>query len=223
MTQPTFESPHPLREDIADTSEIIDDHGSFIVRGPKFSVLQCRGPVLYRQKLATERAVICYSEAHLNSFPNPDVQHGFVITGSSVPPKTVEWAGMYLRNIEHELHIPTKGIVRNVPGQGCVMHVKWPTPTMLLEPCFMSQPDTARFIYAGGFRALGRALADSIVQCFPSGGLVGLSVGHLYRGGGDRGARAPADEWSWDKSFDDEGELCDAYVNDATERLVSTE
>lgn len=203
-------------------TQTIDQHGSFLTEGPRYSVLQCRGPVSYRQRLASERGVICYAEAHLNSVPDPTVQHGFVITGSNVPPKTVEWATAYLARIEHELHIPTKGIVRNVPGQGCVMHVRWPTPTMLLEPCFISQPDTARLLYSGlGIRALGRALAESIVQCFPDGGIVGLSVGHMYRGTGDRGARLPSDEWSWDTSFDDEGELCDAYVNLATELLVS--
>jgi len=201
---------------------MIDAYGSFITHGPRYSVLQCRGPVAHRQALASTHGVICYAEAHLNSFTNPDTQYGFVITGNNVPTKTIAWAKAYLSRIEHELHIPTKGIVRGVSGQGCVKHVRWPTPTMLLEPCFISHPNTARLLYSGlGIQALGRALAESIAECFPDGGLVGLSVGHMYRGTGDRGARLPRDEWSWDPSFDDEGELCDAYVTRATEILCN--
>src|SRR5690606_30050159 len=145
----------------------------------------------------------------LNSFPDPTVQHGFVITGQNAPPKTEQWAGAYLRRIGSLFDVPTKGIVRGVPGQSCVMHVRWPTPTMLLEPLFLSGADIFHVSGEGldtVIDRLGRALAESIVECFPSGGLVGLSIGHMYRGTGDRGARSNRD-WEWEPEFDDEGEL----------------
>lgn len=217
---------------------IIDTHGSFITKGPKYSVLQCRGPVRYRQQLASERGVICYCEGHLNAFAaqfdaqgnrKPSPQYGFVVTGKNTPPKTEDWAESYLSKIGATFGIPTKGIVRGVPGQGCVQWVKWPTPTMLLEPLFMTDQEMAKRIMTGeGIDALGRCLADSIVETFPHGGLVGFSIGHAYRGNGDKGANAPLiddnkdgePDYEWDESFDQEAELVEAYIDSATEMLV---
>jgi hypothetical protein len=100
---------------------------------------------------------------------------------------------------------------------------------MLLEPMFMTDPEMLRRITTGeGIDGLGRCLADSIVATFPHGGLVGLSIGHAYRGGGDKGAKAPMiddnkngePDYDWDESFDEEAELVEAYVDSATEMLV---
>jgi len=78
---------------------VVDKCGSFVVNGPKYSVLQCRGPVSHRQRLASNMGAICYSEAHLNSVSNPKVQYGFVITGKNIPSRTEAWAKSYLRRV----------------------------------------------------------------------------------------------------------------------------
>lgn len=211
---------------------MIDQHGSFVAEGPLFSVLQCRGPVRYRQDLASRRRVICYAEAHLNAFTNPATQYGFVVTGSSVPEQTHAWANAFLERVREKFNVPNRGILRGVPGAGCVQWVRWPTPTMLLEPGFMSHPPFAAKLQTGeGQDALGQCLAESIRACFPQGGLVGLSIGHAYRGNNDPGAHVePSDfdgdgvlDWEHDPKFDDEAELAEAYVTAATEYLTSYE
>jgi hypothetical protein len=110
--------------------QVLDEYGSFLIEGPHYSVLECRGPVSYRQQLASRHEVICYAEAHLNAWRDGTVQHGFCITGDAVPVKTVQWADAFLRRIHETFRIPVKGIVRGVAGQGCVRHGRWPTPTM---------------------------------------------------------------------------------------------
>jgi hypothetical protein len=101
---------------------------------------------------------------------------------------------------------------------------------MLLEPLFLSHPETALTLQGEGTDDLGRCLAESIMETFPEGGLVGLSIGHMYRGTGDKGAKLPTDrdgdgvpDWEWDTSTDEEAELCEAYVKAATEILILAE
>jgi hypothetical protein len=48
--------------------------------------------------------------------------------------------------------------------------------------------------------------------------VIGLSVGHRYRGGSDKGAFAADVE---DPEFDQEAEIAEAYLNVAMERLVA--
>lgn len=206
----------------------IDKHGSFISEGPRYSVLQCRGPVRYRQTLASDRGVICYAEAHLNASSNPKAQHGFVIAGSTTPKSTEEWADAYLSRIAETFGVKTYGVKKGIRGSGNVHWVKWPTPTMLLEPLFVSDPIMAARITSGeGLDALGRCLAGSIRATFPDGGLVGLSIGHAYRGTGDGGANVARMDIDGDgevdepdPAFDQEAELCEAYVDAATEILT---
>lgn len=209
----------------------IDEAGSFITDGKKWSVLQCRGSVRNRQRLASQKHVICYAEAHLNSVPDQKVQHGFVITGENIPKATERWAESFLGKVADSFDVDTHGIMKGAQGSGCVQYVTWPTPTMLLEPLFLSHPETAELLTTGeGIDMLGRCLAESIMETFPDGGLVGLSIGHAYRGTGDKGAKLPADlngdgipDWEWDTSLDEEAELCEAYVKAATEILILAE
>lgn len=221
--------------------QTVDQYGSYIAKGPKFSVLECRGPVRHRQQLASERRVICYAEGHLNAFATqrdehgnrkPSPQYGFVITGKNVSQNAEDWAEAYLSRIAETFGVATKGIVRGVPGSGCVQWVKWPTPSMLLEPVFMTDPDMAQRIMTGeGIDALGWCLADSIIATFPHGGLVGFSKGHIHRGTGDKGAQSPniddnndgVPDYDWDESFDQEGELVEAYIDSAIEQLIGVQ
>jgi hypothetical protein len=90
----------------------------------------------------------------------------------------------------------------------------------VLEPGFLSNPLFAEWVRSGeALDALGKALADSILDAFPLGGLVGLSIGHAYRGTNDPGAPIHED-FDEDPEWDDEAEFAEAYVDAATEMLV---
>lgn len=207
--------------------QTVDQYGSFITTGPHFSVLQCRGPVRHRQMLASSSKVICYAEHHLNSHKNRDINHGFVVTGKNIPKATERWASEYLAQVEYEFVVETKGIVRGVPGAGCVQWVTWPTPTMLLEPLFLSHDGVAEVLSTPeGREALGRCLSQSIIRTFAKGGLVGFSIGHAYRNSptliGDPGALFPPQdegEPDWDEAFDTEAEVCEDAIKYATAHL----
>jgi hypothetical protein len=63
-------------------------------------------------------------------------------------------------------------------------------PAILSEPLFVSNPDEVALLKNNMFE-LGKAIANSIQQMFPQGGLVAFSVGHKYkkRTPNDRGAK----------------------------------
>lgn len=202
--------------------QVIDTHGSYIERGTKYSVLECRGPVRYRQQLASERGVDCHFDAHLNATSNPNVkQHGFCITGKSPPPGTFELAHAFLRRVEYTFGVRNAGLIKGGPGSGNVHWVKWPTPTLLLEPMFVSDPDMAQRLAAGGgaLDDLATCLVDAVTERFPGGCLIGISKGHLYRGNGDTGAPVAGfdsdgdGDMDLDPKFDTEGELVEFYVD----------
>ena len=201
--------------------ETLDQYGSFIVRGPTFSVLQPRGPVKHRQLLASRLGCICYAEAHLNSFSKPVKQHAFVIVARNPHPKTETWASAFLSNVHKTFGHQPYGLLKGGRGSGCVSWVKWSIPAMLLEPGFISEAEFARILATGeGADAMGKCLADSITATFESG-LVALSIGHAYRGSGDKGAFVKMRE-DFDPSYDQEAELCESYVIAATEYLTGS-
>lgn len=226
------------------STTIVDEFGSFVTKGQRFSVLECRGPVRHRQELAGRHRVVCYAEQHLNWAPNPETNYGFVITGASMPPKTAEWAEEYLKRVERTFGSRAKGIHRGVRGSGNVHWVRWPTPTMLLEPLFLTNLQVAeRLQHAHAREELGVCLAASIAATFARG-LVGLSVGHAYRkpntdaSSGDPGAlypeppdepEEPSVHWTkgrksyWDPDYDTEAEVCASVIEYATAHLVAME
>jgi hypothetical protein len=98
----------------------------------------------------------------------------------------------------------------------------WRCPAFLAEPAFLSNPEFSRFVRTGeGTEAVARCLASTIAYWFPHGGLVGLSVGHAYRGNRDPGAPANRQEGAENPAYDDEAEIADGIVNLATELLVA--
>lgn len=202
---------------VAETAEVVDCFGSFIRRGPCFSVLQPRGPLRHRQELATQLRCVCYAEAHLNSFSKPVVQHAFVITSKTPHHLTEVWASRFLENVREAFGHKSYGVLRGGKGSGNVSHVHWRIPAMLLEPGFISEPEFVRILSTGeGLDQMGKCLADSVASTFDRG-LVALSIGHAYRGSGDMGAFAAIRE---DPAFDQEAELCEGYVVAATDHLI---
>ena len=202
------------------------------MRGGKYTIYQLRGPVFgpthYRQKRANELGASCYAEFHLNASLNPKVNYGEVILHPHASVLTDEWARMYLLELTH-LGIRTTGARRSGPGSGNIARVK--APAMLLEPCFVSNPEWAAFCRTGeGVDALGKAVALSIAGLFHRG-VVCLSVGHAYRRDtadwsseerrGDGGAPVadPEDGVPEDPEYDEEAELAELQVTSCAEYL----
>lgn len=198
----------------------IDDHGSFVIEGPRFQAVQLRGPVRYRQEKANELGVRCYAEAHLNSFSRADVNYSMAIAAHEF---CATWGRDYTRRVAREFDIRDGGcVVTKGRGSGLVASIRWPAPGLVLEPGFLSHPEFAfRATTGEGIDALGRCLADSIVDGFGSG-LIGFSIGHAYRGTGDMGAPVHP-EFGEDPEFDQEAEVAEAYIVAATEYLTSYE
>lgn len=209
--------------------QVLDDYGSYIVRGPKYAVLECRGPVRYRQQLASVHGVGIYFEAHMNATANRSTQqHGFCVTGQNPPPGTFEFAHAVLRRVEYKFGVRNAGLLRGAVGAGNVQWVKWPTPTLLLEPMFVSDPAMAERLALGGgaLDDLATCIMEAVTERFPQGALVGVSKGHLYRGNGDTGApvaQFDADgdgDMDLDPKFDTEGELVEFYVDSFIQQIL---
>jgi hypothetical protein len=200
------------------TTEVIDSHGSFIVRGPRYSVLQCRGPVSHRQQLARRSGCRAYVEQHLNAAGSVSPNYSTAIVGPGCE-RSRAMAREYTRLCAAEFRIRDGGVLVGHRGFGNVANAG--CPHFLAEPGFVSNPEFAGIARTGeGIDAMARCLAQAIRTHIP-GGLVGLSVGHKYRETPDPGAPvyvppgAPRDGYLW------EADIADAIVTAATELLVS--
>lgn len=200
--------------------EVIDQHGSFIDRGKLYDVVQLRGPVAHRQERANKLKVICYAECHCNAHVNPSVNYAMTIAAH---PHSQHWGTVYTRHVAKAYgHTDNGSLLMQGRGSGLVARIKWPAPALVLEPGFVSNPEFAEWAKTGeGIDALGQALAASIIECFPKGGLVGLSLGHKYRGTGDMGAIVYDDpDVEDDPEWDQEAEIAEAYLDSATQFLL---
>lgn len=194
----------------------LDDHGSFVVEGPRYQVFQFRGPVAYRQDQANERRVKCYFEAHLNAMGGKVVKDAvFAIAAYK---HSIDWGKRFSAKAAEALSIRNDHVIVGAHGYGLVSRLRWPTQGLVLEPGFISNKDFVdRLVNQGGIELLGRALAESIMDTWPAGCAVGASIGHVYRGTGDQGAMAVTEN----PAFDREAEIAEAYTEVATRILVA--
>jgi hypothetical protein len=168
---------------------------------------------------------VCYAEQHLNAGPPPEPgrkhsQYALVICAENASLKSVAWGRSYTARVAKELGIRDAGVLR-YSGRGAYNVRLTSCPAILLEPAFISDPEFAEVAATGEvIDAIARCLVDSIVEHF-SGGLVGLSVGHMYRGKPDPGALVAPHE-DMDPAFNTEAELNDAIIQTAEEMLLTT-
>lgn len=194
----------------------LDDHGSFVIEGPRYQVIQFRGPVAYRQDQANERKVKCYFEAHLNAMGGKVVKDAVFAIASYK--HSVPWGKLFAAKAATALGIRNDGVLVGVKGHGLVSRIRWPAKGLVLEPGFISNPEFAKkLVGGGGIELLGKALAESIMEMWPAGGLIGWGVGHRYRGDGDMGAMAAIEN----PEFDQEAEIAEGYGDVATRILVA--
>jgi hypothetical protein len=200
-------------------SEFADPSGSLLVQGGRYSVWRARGSTYARQLGANRAPCICYVEQHLNAATSPDVNYALALISGHASAKTESWAQSYTARVAAEFGIRNGGVVKN-PPRGAYNLRFAAAPAMLVEPGFISHPEFAARVQTGeGLDALARCLVESIREAFPQGGIVGLSVGHAYRGKLDPGALVRGEDL--DPAFDTEAELNDQIIQLAEGMLLS--
>lgn len=193
------------------------------IDGTHWHVWRARGPLYQRQMDANAAGCVCAVEQHLNASTNKEVNYASALVAKDALPKSEAWARWYVTHVAEVFGIRAAGVVRD-PPRGSFNIKFYHCPAMLVEPGFVSNHDFADRIQSGeGIDALARALVDSICIEFPDGGLVALSVGHLYRGTPDSGAPVNDEGDAPDPAFDTEGELNDAIITAAEEMLLRRE
>lgn len=183
----------------------------------RYTVHQARGPLYERQIAANKAGCVAYLEQHLNATTDRSVNYAMVIVAENASAKTKAWGKTYTSIVAREFGVKDLGVITGGRGTFNLKFAK--CPAILLEPGFVSNPEFAAMVRTGeGQDALAKCLVESIKRHF-DGGLVGLSVGHMYRGTGDRGAPVYEPEGFEDAAWDDEGEIADAIINSATKML----
>lgn len=153
------------------------------------------------------------------------INYAMVIVPPNAPQVADPWAYCYLKHVVSTFGHAGLGQVQR-GGRGSALVQRVVAPAIVLEPGFITNREFFERITTGeGIDALGRCLAQSIIDTFPEGGLVALSVGHAYRDGkrltaGDPGAVVPK-HYDPDPAFDTEAELVDAYITSAAEHLLA--
>ena len=156
-----------------------------------------KGDYVKRQHQANEDNAICYCEQHFNSYDDPTVNHSLCIVGTNASQTSKAWGKYYSSLIADSFDIEDRGIViggyANV-GNNNVVHTKM--PAILMEPFFLSSHEGIIWLmehWVWVNTILSLILIDSIKTFFPSGGIVGLSVGHKYKTSqpNDMGATLP--------------------------------
>jgi hypothetical protein len=191
------------------------------IDGKHWHVWRARGALRQRQLDANAAGCIAAVEQHLNSVVDTSINYATALVAGNGSAKSKEWARDYVARVAVEFGVRDAGIVTGpLPrGEGNLKH--YSCPAMIVEPGFISNKEFADRIQSGeGIDALARILVDSICGLFPDGGLVALSVGHLYKGTGDQGAPVNDEGDELDPAFDAEGELCDAIITSTEEMLL---
>lgn len=207
--------------------EIVDEYGSYIVRGPVYSVLFARGPVFlpsrHRQKLAKREGAVCYVEGHLNANTSPTPNYAEAIVSTKADAFTVAFALDFTHRVAAKFGHRSIGVSVGVRGAALVEYTG--VPSFVAEPGFISNPTFARQIASDeGQWDLGMCLTGAICKAFP-GGLIALSTGHAYRDGrpltaGDPGALVNR-EIDPPAAFDTEAECADAYLRMSARQLLA--
>lgn len=161
-----------------------------------FTVLRVTGDYYPRQRIANAAKAVCYAEQHLNSSARPGATYALAIVASNASAKSQAWAADYVRRVCCEFGtlpgITANGVdVRGIGKAGYGNLVLTAMPAILCEPMFANHPEQAEMLRTDECQArLASILTMSIVDAFPQGGLVALSVGHIGRRSSpfDRGA-----------------------------------
>jgi hypothetical protein len=188
------------------------------IDGPgQWSVWRARGDITERQIAAKNAGCIAFADQHLNASTSPKAQGAEVIVPDRVDVQAAHFAACYLDLVTKRLGVRSRGIRRGGPGAGNVSRAG--CPGILVEPCFLSDPEFAPKLVTGEvLDALGWCLAESIRRTFEPG-LVALSAGHAFRRKRDPGAVIRSEEI--EPAFRTEAALNILIVECAEQMLLS--
>jgi len=190
------------------------------IEGRHWHVWRARGPLYQRQIDANRAGCVAALEQHLNSTTDKKINYSTALIAKNGSDKSKVWGRDYIARVSKEFGTKNAGIVVG-PPRGEYNLKFYRCPAILLEPGFISNYMFANVVQGGeGIDELAECAVDSICEMFPDGGLVSLSVGHLYRGTPDSGAPVNDEDDEADPKFDTEGELNDIIVTSMEEMLL---
>jgi hypothetical protein len=193
-----------------------------------YQIHMARGSLWARQQAANHAGCICYVETHMNAVAHsPKTNYVMCVLDANASQASKDWAKRYCELFAKAFDIPNRGALVH-SGRGAYNLRFMRCPAILTEGGFISNPEFAAIIRTGGgIEAAAGALVESIRDCFPDGGLIGLSAGHAYRDkpdpgapAGDKGKDLDGDGAITDPDFDDETEMNIAITDMAAELLV---
>ncbi len=158
----------------------------------KWEVRFYTGDYKERQRQANIDNAVCYVEQHFNACDDPKANYSMVVVATNASVKSRSWGLSYSLKASELLGIPNNRLsIGGYNGRGNGNLIYTSMPAILLEPCFISNPEQAEKVQTDKLQhELGKILADSIKTFFPDGGLVAFSVGHVGKTSNpsDRGA-----------------------------------
>ncbi|MEM7018164.1 MAG: N-acetylmuramoyl-L-alanine amidase [Pseudomonadota bacterium] len=169
----------------------------------KYEVKFYKGDYSDRQRQANADGCVAYVEQHFNSSSSPTANYALVITGRNASETSKNWGRWYAQSIAREFNIPVGGrdggiLVGGFNGRGDANVRYTRMPAILLEPLFGSNPAHAQWIRSeSGQTRLATILSESVQRFFQDGGLIGFSIGHIYKTSrpNDRGAAIFGGGW----------------------------
>lgn len=152
---------------------------------PRYRVIRPTGDYYPRQAWARDLGADLYIEVHLNASDDPSVDGAYCIVPLAPTPESLalghELAQAAVEVCPHG-RLLFNGVQQGVKGWANVDPERTGCPSVLWEPCFVSKPQTAAWLWKGdGIERLGRALASTVRKASPVGGVIALSAGHYGR------------------------------------------
>lgn len=182
----------------------------------KFRAVRLVGGYRERQIKANRLRCAGYAEFHLNALeydrPGSSDNPAMVICASNASETSKRWGYQYANAAAKAFDLPSQGVHLRSAGQRGYWNLYYTKmPAVLLEPLFISDPDTAEIAISDqGVEKMAGIFMASTQDVFPEGGIFGLSVGHIGARPGDRGAPARGRDGGiigW------EGEICERVVS----------
>jgi hypothetical protein len=126
---------------------------------------------------------------HFNAHNNPKTSGSEVFSNGKGDADYI--AAKLLHIITSVLGTKSRG-VKKAEGSRAGFLRFYHCPAILLEPCFITNPDEANLVHdVQVIRKLGEAIADALVKWLPFDAVIGIDIGHKFKTSqpDDRGAR----------------------------------
>ena len=171
-----------------------------------------------RQQVAMKAGCHFVVSFHFNSFSDPRANGAEIYHNGKGNAQTI--AEKLLTVITSVLKNRARG-VKDAKGSraGFIRH--YHCPAVLLEPCFVSNPNEAALVHdVKTLRALGEAIANVLRSWLPDDAVVGLDIGHKFKrsNSDDRGAKCVLGDFEADHAE----RLAKVVAASLTQRKVKT-